>query len=141
MVYFFFFRTKPKVPTRLNLKQVATDSPNESANDEIGARPERSVGGTEVIAHFPVRGDVAAICEVTAYERPELAVAPPKKFEVFFIYNAHEWEAHEVLSLPQGASFQQVTERYQILIKTSDASSFEFYEAAFKAILSKKEKL
>ncbi len=121
MVYFVFFRAKPKEPTRLNLR--ADSAP---INDILTEVRERQAKGPGVIA---------------PYDRPLLQIEPPKKFEVFFIYNAHEWEAHEVLSLPMGASFQQVTERYQVLIKTSDASSFEFYEAAFKAILKRKESL
>lgn len=61
-----------------------------------------------------------------------------KKEIVFFIYNGHEWEAHEVLGLESGVSLEIATQHYQNLIKTADPSTFEFYEAAFSAILKLK---
>ena len=54
---------------------------------------------------------------------------------VNFIYNGHEWEAYEVLGLPKGSNLQITTSHYQNLIKTSDPSTFEFYETAYLTIL------
>lgn len=67
----------------------------------------------------------------------ELPVAQ-KKERIFFVYNGHEWECHEVLGLTVGCTLQVATEMYQHLIKTSDPSTFEFYESAYKSILKKK---
>lgn len=61
-----------------------------------------------------------------------------KNLSIFFVYNGHEWEAHEVLGVPAGASLPQVTEAYQKLILNSDSSTFEFYESSYQAILQKK---
>jgi len=60
---------------------------------------------------------------------------PSGKEIVFFVYNGHEWEAHEVLGLKSGVTLEEATRHYQNLIKTSDPSTFEFFEAAFTAIL------
>ena len=57
---------------------------------------------------------------------------------VYFMYNGHEWEAHEVLGLKAGVTLEEATAHYQNLIKRSDPSTFEFYEAAFSAILKLK---
>ena len=65
-------------------------------------------------------------------------VAPAKEKSIYFVYNGHEWECHDVLGMPRGASLKEATEKYQHLIKTSDPSTFPFYEAAFEAILKRK---
>lgn len=62
----------------------------------------------------------------------------PKNLHVYFVYNGHEWESHEVLGIKPGAQLQEATSVFQQLIKTSDASTFEFYESAYKAILQKR---
>ena len=70
-------------------------------------------------------------------------VMPPKKDNggpIYFLYNGHEWEVHEVLGLPMGSSLQIATSQYQNLIKTSDPSTFEFYDAAYSAILKSQAK-
>ncbi len=54
---------------------------------------------------------------------------------VYFVFNGHEWEAHEVLGIECGSSLEKITAHYQNLIKTSDPSTFEFYEAAYSAVL------
>lgn len=66
--------------------------------------------------------------------------ASPKNLAIFFIYNGHDWEAHDVLGVAQGANMKIVTECYQELLRVSDPKSYEFYEAAYKAILSKKRR-
>jgi hypothetical protein len=58
--------------------------------------------------------------------------------KVYFVYNGHEWECHEVLGIPCGSTLHVATEMYQHLIKTSDPSTFEFYEAAYRSILKRK---
>ena len=62
-----------------------------------------------------------------------------KAASVFFMFNGHEWEAFEVLGLPKGCDIQAATGHYQNLIRTSDPSTFEFYELAYSAILKSRK--
>jgi hypothetical protein len=59
---------------------------------------------------------------------------------IYFVYNGHEWEAHEVMGLPRDSDLYQVTQAYQRLLKTADVSTLEFYEAAYCALLKLKSK-
>lgn len=72
--------------------------------------------------------------KLIALPAPAARTGPAPK-GVYFVYNGHEWESHEVLGIPVGANLQHATQIYQQLIKTSDPSAFEFYEAAFNSIL------
>jgi len=65
---------------------------------------------------------------------------PERSLGVLFMYNGHDWEAHQVLGVPQGASMHQITVVYQELIKKSEPSSFEFFEAAYNALALKHKK-
>ena len=58
-----------------------------------------------------------------------------QKEKTYFVYNGHEWEAFEVLGLPTTVSLDVATRHYQELIRSSDPSTFEFYDAAFTCIL------
>ncbi len=60
--------------------------------------------------------------------------------DIYFVYNGHEWEAHEVLGLKKNCSLQEATMQYQQLIKTQDPSSFEFYDSAYASLLKTKNK-
>ena len=75
-------------------------------------------------------------------QEPEApAPLPPQKMkrnQVYFVYNGHEWEAFEVLGLSGDVSLEEATLHYQQLIKTSDSSTFEFYDAAFTCVLKMK---
>ena len=51
------------------------------------------------------------------------------------MYNGHEWGAYEVLGSDPGETIDKTTQQYQHLLKTSDPSTFDFYEAAYNAIL------
>jgi hypothetical protein len=112
VLYFFFFRSKPRQPTRLNLR--AQSEPIEKAKESMLSPPEPPRPGEPVL------------------------VVKAKDLRIFFVYNGHEWESHEVLGLQQDCTLQQATEMYQSLIKTSNPSTFEFYEAAFNSILKRK---
>jgi hypothetical protein len=68
------------------------------------------------------------------------SMGTPKNLAIFFIYNGHDWEAHHVLGVAQGANMKVVTEIYQKLLQTSDPKSYDFFEAAYKAILNKKRR-
>lgn len=63
-----------------------------------------------------------------------------RSLAVMFMYNGHDWEAHDVLGVPQGASMHQVTMVYQELVKKSDARSLQFYEHAYAAISTRHRK-
>ena len=68
------------------------------------------------------------------------AAGQPKNLAIFFIYNGHDWEAHHVLGVAQGAHMKKVTENYQKMLETSDPKSYDFLEAAYKAILNRKRR-
>lgn len=76
-------------------------------------------------------------------ERPKGDVASPpvtRSLSVIFMYNGHDWEAHDVLGVPQGASMHEVTRVYQQLVQKSDARSLQFYELAYAAISERHRK-
>ncbi|MGZ3721897.1 MAG: hypothetical protein ACXVA9_03130 [Bdellovibrionales bacterium] len=57
-----------------------------------------------------------------------------RPLNVVFNYNGHSWDAYEVLGLPAGSSPEKVDEAYRSSIKTVDAGSRSFLEAAYRAI-------
>lgn len=69
-------------------------------------------------------------------ETENTAAREIRKASIFFVYNAHEWECHEVLGIPRDSDLQKATEKYQYLIQTADPSTFDFYTAAYQALLS-----
>lgn len=110
---------------RLNLKTGAKESLSE--RESIETSNIETLDVTEVTVNTEVTLDVP-------YSKSG------KYNVVYFLYNGHEWEVYEVLGLPRGSSFQIVTSQYQNLIKTSDPSTFEFYDAAYAAILKLQSK-
>ncbi len=62
-----------------------------------------------------------------------------RNLKVYFAFNGHDWEAYEALGVPVNAPMTTVTKMYQHLIKTSDASTFDFYESAHQAILQRRK--
>lgn len=68
------------------------------------------------------------------------AAGTPKNLAIFFIYNGHDWEAHSVLGVAQGAHLKTVTEHYQKMLESSAPDSYDFLEAAYKAILKRKRR-
>lgn len=73
-------------------------------------------------------------------ETKRVAQAKPAGKTIYFIYNGHEWEAFEVLGLSADSTLLQLTSHYQNLIKTADPSTFDFYDAAYSAILKTRSK-
>ncbi len=121
VLYFLLSRGKRPGPTKLNVK----------ANEDFS----KSIIKTQQIKSNP--GTMA---------EPKMTVLDPenviqmkthvaKNLSIYFVYNGHEWEAHEVLGVPAGAALPAVTSAYQKLIITSDPSTFEFFESAYQAIL------
>ncbi len=132
VAYFLFGKGKQRQPTQLNVK----------ANEDFKK--------TLIIAK-QIEGDRSA-AEPSFQETKSVQVLDPetevqntaklqnhkiRNLSIYFVYNGHEWESHEVLGVPQGAPLPVVTEAYQILIKTSDPSTFEFFEAAYHCILKR----
>lgn len=114
VLYFVLGRSKPKPPTRLNMR----------AKDSEGKKP--------VILEAEDQQEVA----IASNEPHETS----RSLAVMFMYNGHDWEAHDVLGVPQGASMHQITLVYQELIKKSDARSLQFYEHAYAAISTRHRK-
>lgn len=113
MLYFVLGRSKPKPPTRLNMR--AKESKEKAP---VILEPE---GKKEVT--------------LTSQDPREA-----RSLAVMFMYNGHDWEAHDVLGVPQGASMHQVTQVYQQLVKTADVRSLQFYEHAYAAISTRHRK-
>lgn len=117
VLFFVFFRSKPKQPTILDLKAIPKETDSELSKEKN--EKERVVEAKDV----------------TQSTKPTKML---KIESISFIYNGHEWDAYDVLALPRGCTLQIATSHYQNLIKTSDPSTFEFFEAAFSAILKAK---
>ncbi|MBY0554083.1 hypothetical protein K2P97_06120 [bacterium] len=120
VLFFWFGRSKPKQPTRLNMK-APPSQPEELLQDKkqiLELKPEKE----------PIARDVS----------PKKPAQLGAVKTVYFVYNGHEWDAYEVLGLPRGCAINTATSHYQNLIKTSDPSTFEFYDAAYSAILKTK---
>lgn len=120
MLYFVFGRSKVKQPVKLNLK-VSPKPTDPDLSDEKNDK-ERIVRAKDVTPAVAIESKLIK-----------------KGFSVFFMYNGHEWEAFEVLGLPKGCDIQAATSHYQSLIRTSDPSTFEFFELAYSAILKSKQ--
>lgn len=119
VLFFVLGRSKHKHNTTLNLKS-QSDAPK---NEIEPAQPSAQLSLIPEPTPAPVARDVT----------------PKTQREVvYFVFNGHEWEAYEVLGIKSGSGIDQVTKHYQHLIKTSDPSTFEFYDAAFTAILKLK---
>lgn len=66
----------------------------------------------------------------------EQAVSPREKsLNVNFVYNGHNFEAHEILGLPAGARLTQIEEAYKIEVsKSLQGPQRDFVELAYKAL-------
>ena len=127
ILFFILSRLKDKQHVRLNIKTGEKESLSEREGVETSNSNIETLVVTEVTVNTEVTLDV-----------PHSKSG--KDNVVYFLYNGHEWEVYEVLGLPRGSSFQIVTSQYQNLIKTSDPSTFEFYDAAYAAILKLQSK-
>lgn len=122
VLYFIFGRHKPKPPTKLNLR----------AKDSDGKKPV--ILEPEVLSAGQIKD---------AQQLKSAAIEPPpvtRSLSVIFMYNGHDWEAHDVLGVPQGASMHEITKVYQQLVRKSDVRSLQFYEHAYAAISERHRK-
>lgn len=125
LAYFIFGRAKQKPPTQLNMRAPKTKLDIQTDNPVLAKDQTRQAQISE---------PKQSILE------PEMkpAAKPTKSLSIFFMYNGHDWEAHQVLGIPQGAGVEAATKAYQDLLKTSDPSSYDFLESAFNAIFKKR---
>jgi hypothetical protein len=142
VMYFLTARSKRKQSGLLNISN-RRETPEKQLQSQVGPPelsaeiPNQARSVTE--AKFDLKPETAK--EPVKVDPKDVKIEEPsfaKKEIVYFVYNGHEWEAHEVLGLPSGVSLPEATQHYQNLIKTSDPSTFEFYDAAFAAILKLK---
>lgn len=113
VLYFVLGRPKPKQPTKLNMR--AKDSGDKK---------------TQVLEPESPKTLAVQQAEPREVGRSEGS----RSLSVIFMYNGHDWEAHDVLGVPQGASMHEITKVYQELVKKTDARSLQFYEQAYNAI-------
>ncbi|WP_148284936.1 hypothetical protein [Pseudobdellovibrio exovorus] len=134
VLFFTLGRSKSKPPAKLNLKNSTPKEPSSSANESVleAASDVREVGPQT--PQPPVEAP-----KMVAPMPPPLALGANKAGRTHFVYNGHEWDAHEVLGLSRECSVKEATAHYQHLIKTSDPSVFEFYESAYFSILKSKK--
>lgn len=136
IAYFVWGRPKLRGPTKLNIKA------NEDFKKSLIPRAySQTVFNQKNASRALDHGFVSSDGKMTILE-PENVIdlkkhKEAKTLNIYFMYNGHEWEAHEVLGLEPGSIMPEVTEAYQKLIVTSDPSTFEFFEAAYHAVLKK----
>ena len=88
----------------------------------------------------PRKGMTLRLAQKQAASSPALApqagdgLEGSKSLNVIFTYNAHDWDAYEVLGLPAGSSLDKVDEAYEQIIKGVEPQSREFLQAAYRAI-------
>ncbi len=119
LAYFIFGRAKEKRPTQLNLRAPDTSQP---ANEPSVMMRHMQQPKQSVLEPESKPADTNA----------------SKNLSIFFLYNGHDWEAHQVLGIPQGAGVDAATRAYQDQLKTADPSSFDFLELAYNAIFKKR---
>lgn len=118
VLYFVLGRPKPKQPTKLNMR--AKDSGDKK---------------TQVLEPESPKTLAVQQAEPREVGRSEGSRSEgSRSLSVIFMYNGHDWEAHDVLGVPQGASMHEITKVYQELVKKTDARSLQFYEQAYNAI-------
>lgn len=127
VLFFWIGRSKPKQPARLNLRDYK--APGEPLED----KPQTILDP---------KSDIGVTTRDVSPPKPRITSPKPAQIgnakTVYFIFNGHEWDAFEVLGLPRGCAINTATSQYQNLIKTADPSTFEFYDAAYSAILKSK---
>lgn len=135
VAYFIFGRPKQKPPTKLNLRATHNSIEAMKLSEQPMARPKPD----SIIGQIaePKQSLLEPESEAPK-ESANRGRQTTKDLSIFFMYNGHDWEAHEVLGIPQGASVEVATKAYQIELKKSHPSSYEFLESAHCAIFKKR---
>ncbi len=136
---FLTIRRKPDLPTKLNVK-AGEEFRAKQAIPQTKKPVETKVNNLISAPQEPVPQSAQQKTPAEIWLEPEQAPKAAKNLSIFFMYNGHDWEAHDVLGVPQGASLTLATEVYQKLLKNEDPSTFEFYEGAYNAILQRRKK-
>jgi len=138
IIGFFFVGRKTAKPTKLNMKAKSNGGPLVLEPEKQNPLPSQktAVVVSDTDRSLTKRDPSIAAAPAETTQRP----GEERALGVLFMYNGHDWEAHQVLGLPQGASMHQITVTYQELIKKSDPSTFEFFEAAYTALSQKHKK-
>jgi hypothetical protein len=147
IIWFLLGRRSSAIkPTQLRMKQGNAPSGKYSPAASTDIQPVVT-SSTQPAASASAASSVASASKKSRYSDPKFqkfldeenpAQKPAKELNVLFNYNGHTWDAYEVLGVPAGANIVEVTRVYQELVKKSAPESQEFFETAFKAILSKK---
>ena len=130
IIGFFFVGRKPTSATKLNMKAKSSPEP-------IVLSPNQNENVYSQVQNLDA---VTVSDKIHNVQNQQTESQVARELGVLFMYNGHDWEAHQVLGLPQGASMHQVTLAYQDLIKKSDPSTFDFFEAAYNALSEKHKK-
>ena len=131
VAYFLFGRGKPRQPTKLNVKANENFKKTLVKTGQITQQPEQkpSFKQSQRVEILEPEAEMQNVVQMKDFNTRNLSI--------YFVYNGHEWECHEVLGVPQGAPLPVVTAAYQNLIKNSDPSTFEFFESAYQSILKR----
>jgi hypothetical protein len=147
VLYFIFSRNKRRMPVRLRMKDepvvensedLALMQPKSKAEILAAIEPIFSAENTPEVGAMPVAQESESSMSETVPIKV-VPVVPIKTTKVFFAFNGHDWEAYEALGVPVNAPLTTVTKMYQHLIKTSDSSTFDFFESAYNAIIKKRK--
>ncbi len=138
IAYIVFGRSKQKPPTKLNMRAI-NNSDNASA-ENVNLQSHLNQKSTQRYIPEPKQSLLEAEAPFSNQNvnLKSQGAKPTKQLSIFFMYNGHDWEAHEVLGIPQGASVDIATKAYQDQLKTSQPSSYEFLESAYSAIFKKR---
>lgn len=108
----FMVRRGQREPTRLNLRARGSNIKDLAAGSE----------GQHVVSLQAVAAQ---------------ALHPNEKsLNILFNYNAHTWDAYEILGVPAGAPPKMVEEAYRKAVAQVSPSSQEFISSAYQAIRS-----
>ena len=145
LLFIIFSRKKRRRPFQLSMK----DTPSEVIETPIittdileSVLPESAPEPPSILTQpiEPVQAPTAEpALDPSPAPIPITPTAPVKSPRVYFAFNGHDWEAHEALGVPLNAKLTTVTKMYQHLIKSSDSSTFDFYESAYTAIIKRRK--
>lgn len=134
LILFLSGRRSSRPPTKLNLKAGGNSIPETQVPPATPAPMLASKGPAALPLYNPSAPHTPSRPVVEVME-PLVENKPGKNLNCFFMYNGHDWDAYQVLGVEAGSPLPVITQAYQDLIKKSDPNSFEFFEAAYKAIL------
>lgn len=138
VLYFLFGKSKPKQPARLKMK----DGPNDKEVEVSGVKADIIPFAPKTLIPEVLEPDIPVEAQGEELSKDNLRgdIIPLKNhnLKIHFIFNGHDWEAYEALGVPVHAPLTTVTKMYQHLIKTSDTSTFDFYESAYQAIVKRR---